>query len=239
MSNAIAKNEGREIVPATTPMQILASAIERGIDTDQLEKLMALQERWQANEARKAYFSAVAAFAQHPPTVIKDKTNPQYNSRYSSLENMVNTVSASLSPHGLSARWQIDQSNGIAVTCVLSHVSGHSEQVTISGPPDNSGKKNDLQQIKSTLTYLKLATFEAITGTASEVGSQNDDGNGAGNKPAPDNEPASDEQIARIQEYRDADQIPDVTLKWLDKQESLTVKQAATLIAKLNKAQQK
>lgn len=236
------RESNQQLMPAdANPMQILQAAVARGVDTEQLEKLMALQERYEKNEARKAYFEAVAAFAQHPPTVIKDKTNPQYGSKYSSLENMVNTVSAALSPHGLSARWQIDQTQGIAVTCILSHVAGHSESVTISGPPDKSGSKNDLQQIKSTLTYLKLATFEAITGTASEIGNVDDDGNGAGKQKQhdPGDDPATDEQLAMIADYRAAEQIPDVTLKWLDKQEALTVKQAAALITKLNKANAK
>ena len=49
--------------------------------------------------------------------------------------------------------------------------------------------------------------------------------------------PATQEQLSIIQEYLDTDPciIPVVTLKWLEKQESLTVKQAATLITKLNK----
>jgi len=225
------------LAPAqTTPMQMLAAAVERGVDTEQLEKLMALQERYQANEARKAYFAAVAAFAVSPPVVTKDKTNPQYGSRYSSLENTVNTVSAELSKHGLSARWQIDQSSGIAVTCILSHIAGHSEQVTISGPPDNSGKKNDLQQIKSTLTYLKLATFEAITGTASEIGNLNDDGNAAGKPPNPDDEPATEEQLAYLAEFEEAQRIPEDKLKWLNaRRENLTVEDAKRLLVYLRK----
>lgn len=235
------EREGGDLVPAdharqTTPMQILAAAIERGVDTAQLEKLMDLQERYEQNEARKEFYKARASFAANPPTIVKDKTNAQYGSRYSSLENFVNAVVAGLSPHGLSANWTVDQSAGISVTCVLTHERGHSESVTISGPPDTSGKKNDLQQIKSTLTYLKLATLEAITGIASVVGNVDDDGNGAGAKPNPDDEPANEHQLATIKEYRDAEKIPDVTLAWLDKQEALTVKQAASLINKLKGA---
>ena len=162
---------------ANTPLQILAAAMERGVDTVQLEKLMELQERYDKNEARKAYYMALAASTVSPPVVTKDRINLQYDSQYSSLENTVNTISAHLSKFGLSHRWSIDQSAGINVTCTLSHEAGHSESVTVSGPADTSGKKNELQQIKSTITYLKIVTFEAITGTASADGSMNDDGN--------------------------------------------------------------
>jgi hypothetical protein len=44
---------------------------------------------------------------------------------------------------------------------------------------------------------------------------------------------ATDEQLATIAEYRQENQIPPATLEWLDKQESLTKKQAAKLITML------
>jgi hypothetical protein len=162
---------------ANDPMSILAAALKRGIDTDQLSKLMDLQERYDKNEARKAYYMALAASTVDMPVVTKDKINLQYNSPYASRENIINTISPHLSKFGLSHRWALDQSAGIAVACVLSHEAGHSESVTVSGPPDTSGKKNELQQIKSTITYLEVVSFEAITGTASEGGGMNDDGN--------------------------------------------------------------
>ncbi len=56
-------------VPAqqATPYSILQLAIEKGASIDQLEKLMALQERHEANESRKAYVAAMAAFKKNPP----------------------------------------------------------------------------------------------------------------------------------------------------------------------------
>ena len=43
-------------------MALIARAIDRGYDEARLEKLMGLQERWEANEARKAYVVAMAEF---------------------------------------------------------------------------------------------------------------------------------------------------------------------------------
>jgi len=167
-------------VAATTPTDLLAMAIQQGAGLDQLEKLMVLKERFDANEARKAYAQAVSAFKANPPRVGRDKENKQYGSRYSSLSNLVNTVNVALSKHGLSARWDVDQSEQIKVTCILSHTLGHSESVSLRGPADTSGAKNNLQQIKSTLTYLKGATFEAVTGIATDEGNLDDDGYAGG-----------------------------------------------------------
>ena len=188
--SSFSRREERELptlIP-TTPMSMLAVAVQKGMDVATIKDLMDLSDRWEKNEARKAYAVALAEFKANPPTVYKDKKNTQYDSMYTTIGNLVNTINTELSKHGLSARWDIDQSAGIKVTCVLTHRAGHSESVSMSGPPDDSGKKNPLQQIKSTVTYLKIATFEAVTGTASANGNVDDDGNGAGKQGMPDDE---------------------------------------------------
>ena len=177
--------ESTEIVPAqdqvlqtvpVTPMQMISAAVESGKDLEYVERLMELERTWKADKAREAFYVALAEFKKNPVTVIKDKTNLQYNSKYASIGNIVNTTNAAMAPFGLNARWDIEQGDIITVTCILSHTLGHSESVPMSGLPDDSGKKNDLQKIKSTVTYLKSATFEAVTGVVS-VDATDDDGN--------------------------------------------------------------
>lgn len=58
---------------AITPMDMLKVAVDRGADLEQLEKLMDLQERWEKNQAKKAFVEALSAFKADPPTVIKSK----------------------------------------------------------------------------------------------------------------------------------------------------------------------
>ena len=87
-------------------------------------------------------------------------------------------MNAALSEHQLTARWEVEQSDPtlIKVTCFLTHAMGHFESAAMSAPPDVSGAKNTIQQIKSTKTYLEIATYESVTGVAS-YGSMDDDGN--------------------------------------------------------------
>lgn len=165
------------------PANMLAMAVQQGADLDKLEKLMELKERHEQNEAKKAFNIAVAAFKKNPPVIIKDKTNQQYNSKYASKDSLVNTGNTALSDYGLNARWDVsqDDKNNVSVTCILTHELGHSESVTMKAPPDTSGSKNPIQQIKSTKTYLEIATYESVTGlAASDIG--DDDGNGFGNR---------------------------------------------------------
>ena len=169
--------ESREL----TPMGMLEIAVNRGADVGQLEKLLALQERWEANEARKAFVAALSAFKAEPPTVTKNKSanygggKAQYE--YATLPQVVNVIAPALSKHGLSHRFSMQQSEGqIAVTCTLTHVMGHSETVTLSAPADTTGSKNAIQSIGSTVSYLERYTLLAITGLAAE--GQDDDAGG-------------------------------------------------------------
>lgn len=165
---------------ATTPADLLQMAVSQGADLAKLEKLMDLQERWEANQAKKAYVHAMSGFHSESIQLIKDKDNSQYKSKYVSKGNLVKTAAPFLGKHGLSHRFDITQDgDSITVSCILTHEMGHSEKVSMTGQPDKSGSKNPIQQIKSTKTYLEIATFESVTGLASSE-SLDDDGNGSG-----------------------------------------------------------
>ena len=165
----------------TTHAMLLNIAIEKGAELDKLEKLMDLQIKWELNQARKSFIIAMAAFKANLPWVIKDKTNFQYKSKYASENALINTINPELSKHGLSASFDFTQDgDNIRVTCNITHADGHRESVSLSGKADGSGSKNPLQQIKSTITYLRKATFEAVTGIASRENEADDDGNGSG-----------------------------------------------------------
>jgi ERF superfamily protein len=175
------KGNGLALAPQSDPtMQMIERAVEQGWDVDRLSKLLDLQQRWQANEARIAFEDAMAAFKTEAVIVTRDKVNKQYDSKYTSLGNLVGTVNPALSKHGLSAAWDVDQSVGVKVTCTLTHRLGHAKSCTITFPPDKSGAKNPLQEIKSALTYGKICTFESVCGLSPSDQSGDDDGNGAG-----------------------------------------------------------
>jgi hypothetical protein len=181
-----------EKLPAhTEPASLVMAAMQRGYEPAFIEKMMDLSERHERNEARRQYYQAVADFKSDPPEVLKDKENKQFSNQqkkamYVSLGNLVATVNPALGKHGLSASWDINQAEKIIkVTCKLSHRLGHSESVTMEAPPDTSGgnSKNPIQQIKSTITYLRAATFEAVTGIAAiDESIMDDDGNTAGSE---------------------------------------------------------
>ena len=56
-------------------------------------------------------------------------------------------------------RFEQDHTNGITVTCIVSHLDGHSESTTMSASADKTGGKNEVQAIGSTVTYLQRYTL--------------------------------------------------------------------------------
>ena len=169
MSNELAKIEN-------SPAAMIKMAVEGKADLDKLEKLLGLQERWEAGEARKAYHVAMAKFKENPPKIDKDKTVKYKDVKYNhaSLANVTDKISAELSKYGLSASWQTKQNGAITVTCKITHSQGHSEETTLSAPADATGSKNAIQAIGSTITYLQRYTLLALAGLATH--DQDNDG---------------------------------------------------------------
>lgn len=169
---------------STALMRVIEhAALDPNFDVAKLQALLDVKERWERDEARKAFEDAMAGFKQEIFVVTKDKTNKQYDSKYTSLGNLIQTVTPFLGKHGLSATWDIDQaSGGITVTCILTHRHGHSKRVSMTVPPDKAGAKNPIQEIKSAITYAKGCTFDSVCGTASSDANVDDDGNGAGKR---------------------------------------------------------
>jgi hypothetical protein len=179
-----AKQDAIELVDqglVSTPNKLLEMAVSQNADIDKLTKLLDLQERWEKSQAKKAFVDAMSKFKAESILILRDKTNTQYGSKYVSLGNLVNTVTPYLSKHDLHVRWDVDQTNGIKVVCVITHNLGHSESVAMVLPPDKSGSKNPIQEIKSAITYGRACTFEAICGLASSDANVDDDGNGSSN----------------------------------------------------------
>jgi hypothetical protein len=167
-----------EAVEAATPIELLRIAVSQNADIERLNKLMDLQERWENNEAKKAFVAAMNAFKANPPeitknelalfTTIKNGKEIDVEWWYSTLDHIHDAVLSELSKHGISHRWIPAQPNSetVRVTCVLTHKLGHSEQATLEGPVDRSGSKNAIQAIGSTTKYLERYTLMAATGLA-------------------------------------------------------------------------
>lgn len=170
-------------------LAIIDRMIDKGTSMEQLGKLLELQERFEKEQARKAYVAALSAFKANAPTLKKNKTVEIASNKpgvapftfmHITLAEACRVMIPALAQHGLSHGWETIQKDGglIEVTCRLSHCAGHSETVMLRSLPDTSGAKNSIQSIGSTVSYLERYTFMAIIGMSAEEA--DDDGKNAG-----------------------------------------------------------
>ena len=201
----IKKPNGSEALTVQpTPMELLHIAVANNLDIDKLAKLMELQKQWKLDQAREAFVKAINAFKANPPAITKNRHVSFGETHYdhATLDQVCAVVNRDLSKYGLSHRWAIDDGGEmIAVTCVLTHELGHSEQTTMRGPADNSGKKNPIQARASTVTYLQRYTLLAAVGLA--AGGTDNDGIGAGFEQL-------DERLEWIANCRNLDELKQV-----------------------------
>lgn len=171
---------------AAEPMQLIQMAVQNGASVESLTQLLALKEKWEAGEARKAFVSAMAQFKSNPPKITKNRkvkfTTQKGTTEYThaSLDHVCDIIGAALGKVNISYRWETEQLDGglVKVRCILTHALGHQESSVLIAQPDNSGNKNGIQAVGSTVTYLQRYTLLAVTGMATE--DQDDDGRGAG-----------------------------------------------------------
>jgi len=174
-----------EIIPAAqplpaavTPMDMIDKALASGASPEALEKLLALQERWEANQAKRAFDTAMAEAKAELPRVIKNKradfesksTGKNTSYAYETLDALSAAIDPVLHRHGLSYRYSSKVEGGqISVTCVVSHSQGHKEETTLQCAPDTSGAKNSVQAIGSATTYLQRYTLKLALGVSAST----------------------------------------------------------------------
>lgn len=185
MENAIAERTGNLAkINTVNDEKSLMLIIERAakdasFDVAKLQALLEMRERWSKEEARKAFVIALTDFKADPPELFKDKAVDFGNTHYkhSRLGDASAQIGAALAKHGLSHRWNVDQTpeGRIAVTCILTHVQGHSESVRMESASDQSGGKNSIQAIGSATSYLQRYTLFAAAGVIAKD-QEDDDG---------------------------------------------------------------
>ncbi len=166
--------------PAITPLSLLSSALDRGVDDQVLSQLIGLHERSRAEDERRAFEAALAAAKAELPVIAKTQIASigSKHYRHEDLAEIARTISPILARHGLAYRFR-SSSDGerVTIACVISHRDGHNEENSLSAGADHSGEKNAIQAIGSTLTYLQRMTLKAALGLAA---ADDDDGKAAG-----------------------------------------------------------
>lgn len=167
--------EEKETQPAvlipSTPNDLIAQAIEKGLDVASLERLMNLKERYDADQAHKAFLESFTEFQSQAPDLRKTKAvsfdgkGGATNYKFAPLADIARQIGPVLKKFGLSYRWEIqDNATELKVTCLVSHVAGHTERTTMQAGPDTTGSKNSIQARGSAVEFLKRYTLIGALG---------------------------------------------------------------------------
>lgn len=187
MNNAIVERDERS--PANYPgesstiLQIIQQvAMSPTADIDKMERLMAMHERFQAQQAKQQYDEALAQMQEELPVIgerggIKDR-NGNIQSTYALWEDINEMIKPVLAKHGFALSFRTPRNEkGIEVEGVLSHRAGHRETTSLLLPADVSGNKNGVQAVASSVSYGKRYTAGALLNFTTT--GEDDDGNGA------------------------------------------------------------
>jgi len=163
----------REIVPQH-PQQIgdlLQIALQNNAGVEVLERIMALQERWDERQARKAYIQSMADFQSKCPIIKRKKEGGKTKTgevayKYAPIEDMVEQTKELIAECGFSyflntpVYIQKEGISGLEVQMTISHIMGHSEVFTQFMPfVTKTGVMSDPQVYGATQSYAKRYVF--------------------------------------------------------------------------------
>lgn len=176
--------------PASLMDALIRAASDPNVDVDKLERLGAIVERINAQEAKAEFARALAKMQPTLPVIdrrgcievpAKDGKSG-HSTPFARWEDINDAIRPMLSKHGFALSFRLGQAadGKITVTGVLSHRDGHQEETTITLAHDSTGSKNAAQAVGSSTSYGKRYTAMALLNITSRApGERDDDGHNA------------------------------------------------------------
>ena len=150
----IERDESTEVQRVdTSPNKLIEMAITQNADVDKLEKLMQLQERWEANQAAKSFNRAMSKFQSECPRIVKSKQGHGY--KYATLGDIQAQIKGTANECGISWRWEIvaQDAEKLTARCIVTHVDGHSQatkSTTFVEPPNKMQSRTQMVGVATT-----------------------------------------------------------------------------------------
>lgn len=175
----------QQLDPQLGPIERLAR--DKHLTVDKLERLIAAQERLNAQKAEAAYWRDFDLMAPHLPIItkrgiIRGKAEQKghkgpIQSRYAKFEDIQAAVLPILTRFGFTASYKTEwpQPATLCVVCRLKHREGHAEESRFQSPADNTGGKNAIQGLGSANAYGKRYTLKDLLNLQEQ--GVDDDGN--------------------------------------------------------------
>jgi len=162
------------------PQALIRTAVESGAGIETLERLVALAKDVRAQQAREAWYHAMAEFQRTCPAILKTATakiatrsGAGYGYKYAPLDEITSTILPIMGPLGLSISWRTPKmdAQGVVAVCRVSHELGHFEESGEVAVPvvqgDGSGASAP-QRVGIAISYAKRYALLSAIGLAPE-----------------------------------------------------------------------
>jgi ERF superfamily len=149
---------------------VLSLAIEKNVPVETIEKLIAAGKEMQAYYARRAFYTAKAAFQAEMPLITNTKEVRDRDGKllykYSPMPHVVKVAQPLLTKHGFS--WAVRSTviqGAVIATCILTHSEGHTEEYSYTSPFIEGTKLSDQAKVyEGTRTVAKRCAFADALG---------------------------------------------------------------------------
>lgn len=212
-----------------TPMAMIDRALASGASPETLGKLMDLQERWEANQAKKVFDEAMKSAQAAMRPILVNADNPQTRSKYATYEALDAAIRPVYVRHGFSLIFDTadcPQPEHVRIVCEVS-CGGHTIRPHIDMPADGKGAKGNDVMTKTHATgaavtygrrYLLGMIFNLTV-------TKDDDGNSAGANGAATINAEQFQQLSKLIDDAQADERKIIDYVGGDSLETLTVAQ--------------
>ncbi len=186
--NSVVEATSSPTINDTTSIMAVISraASDPACDVDKMERLLDLKDRMETKAAEQAFNVAMRDLQSEIPRILKDAENGDNHSKYARLETINRVIKPLLAKYGFSQSFGTDSSpiaEHYRVTCILSHIGGHSRNFFADVPRDNVGLKGNANKTPthgfgSSLSYGRRYLTVLIFNL--ELSGEDDDGCSAG-----------------------------------------------------------
>jgi hypothetical protein len=167
-----AKKPAKKPTEETNIQSLLKLAVTKGVDADQLDKLLTLKERVDDRKAAQEFAEALSSFQDQCPVIPKASTakvvgrsGAAFTYQFADLDTIVRVIRPELRMNGLSFSWDSKTTDKmIMCICTLTHVNGHKETASFECPTDSKAGMSEQQKVASALTFARRQSLVQVLG---------------------------------------------------------------------------
>jgi hypothetical protein len=152
--NDLAKQESNVVaIPQAGSLleAISRAASDPAMDMDKVERLFTMHQALQKQQAETAFNAAMARAQSRMEPVIKNKRNEQTSSNYANLAAINEAIKPVYTEEGFSITFDQGESpkpDYLRLNAYVMHEFGHTKQLHLDMPPDESGIKGTVNKTK-------------------------------------------------------------------------------------------